>query len=72
MVQLGIARAPIIVHDRGARVATRFAKDHPEATDRLAVLDNIPTRVIFDRMDARIARGHWFFLFNACGTFPRR
>jgi pimeloyl-ACP methyl ester carboxylesterase len=70
MDKLGIARAPIIGHDRGARVATRFAKDHPEATDRLAVLDNIPTRVIFERMDARIARGHWFFLFNAVRDLP--
>jgi len=44
MHELGIPKAPIIGHDRGARVATCFAKDHPEMTDRLGVLDNIPTR----------------------------
>jgi haloacetate dehalogenase len=70
MRQLDIERCPIIGHDRGARVATRFAKDHPDAITRLAVLDNIPTRIIFDRMDAKIARGHWFFLFNAVRDLP--
>ncbi len=70
MDALGIARAPIIGHDRGARVGLRFAKDFPEATDRFAALDNIPTRVIFERMDAKVARGHWFFLFNAVRDLP--
>ncbi len=70
MQHLGVARAPIIGHDRGARVATRFAKDHPEAIDRLVVMDNIPTRVIFDRMDAKVARGHWWFLFNNAPDIP--
>jgi hypothetical protein len=32
--------------------------------DRLAVLDNIPTRVIFERINAEIARGRWFFILN--------
>lgn len=70
MDALGIARAPIIGHDRGARVGLRFAKDHPGATDRFAALDNIPTRIIFERMDAKVARGHWFFLFNAVRDLP--
>lgn len=70
MRHLGYQKAVLIGHDRGARVATRFAKDYPEATDRLAVLDNIPTRVIFERMDAEIARGHWFFIFNNVPDLP--
>lgn len=70
MDSLGIKSAPIIGHDRGARVGLRLAKDHPKRVDRFAALDNIPTRVIFDRMDARIARGHWFFLFNAIRDLP--
>jgi len=65
MQALGIPRAPIIGHDRGARVGLRFAKDHPDATDRFAALDNVPTRVIFERMDAKVVRGHWFFISNA-------
>jgi haloacetate dehalogenase len=67
---LGITRAPIIGHDRGARVATRFAKDHPEAITHLGVFDNVPTRVIFEKMDATIARGHWFFIFNQVPDLP--
>ena len=70
MDTLGIPRAPIIGHDRGARVGLRFAKDHPAATDRFAALDNIPTRVIFNRMDATVARRHWFFLFNSVRDLP--
>ncbi|MDQ2801728.1 MAG: alpha/beta hydrolase [Pseudomonadota bacterium] len=70
MDKLGISRVALIGHDRGARVATRFAKDHPDAIARLGVLDNIPTKVIFERMDATIARGHWFFIFNTVADLP--
>jgi haloacetate dehalogenase len=70
MGELGISRAPLIGHDRGARVATRFAKGHPDATSHLGVLDNIPTLVIFESMDAAIARGHWFFIFNQIADLP--
>jgi haloacetate dehalogenase len=67
---LDIEKAAIIRHDRGARVATRFAKDYPDAIDRLVVLDNIPTRVIFERMNAKVARSHWWFLFNNAPNLP--
>ena len=70
MQTLGIKRAPLIGHDRGARVATRFAKDHPQAISHLGVLDNVPTRVIFEKMDATIAKGHWFFIFNNVPDLP--
>ncbi|MGA9138840.1 MAG: alpha/beta hydrolase, partial [Methanocella sp.] len=42
MLSLGYTKIVLVGHDRGARVATRFAKDYPEAVDRLVVLDNIP------------------------------
>jgi pimeloyl-ACP methyl ester carboxylesterase len=70
MRHLGIDRAAVVGHDRGARVATRFAKDYPDALDRLVVMDNIPTRIIFERMDAKVARGHWFFIFNNVRDLP--
>jgi haloacetate dehalogenase len=70
MEHLELSKVAVVGHDRGARVATRFAKDYPDAIDRLVVMDNIPTRVIFDRMDARIARGHWFFIFNNVPDLP--
>jgi len=70
MLHLGIEKAAIIGHDRGARVGLRFAKDYPEMSSRFAALDNIPTLTIFDRMNAAIARTHWFFLFNAVRDLP--
>jgi haloacetate dehalogenase len=70
MQLLGIPKAPIVGHDRGARLATRFAKDYPQVIDRLVVMDNIPTRIIYERMNAEIARGHWFFIFNNVPDLP--
>ena len=70
MTHCGFERAAIIGHDRGARVATRLVKDDPAAVDRLVVMDNIPTRIIFERMNAEIARGHWFFIFNNVPDLP--
>jgi pimeloyl-ACP methyl ester carboxylesterase len=70
MILLGIKKAAIIGHDRGARVGLRFAKDFPEMTMCFAALDNIPTLTIFDRMNAAVARTHWFFLFNAVRDLP--
>ena len=70
MDHLGIERAPIIGHDRGARLATRFAKDCPGRITHLGVFDNVPTRVIFEKMDAAVARGHWFFIFNQVTDLP--
>ena len=66
----GHDRAALVGHDLGARVATRFAKDHREVIDRLVVMDNIPTRVIFDTLDARSAKLQWWFLFNQVRHLP--
>jgi pimeloyl-ACP methyl ester carboxylesterase len=46
MKGLDIRKIALVGHDRGGRVATRFAKDHPDAIDRLVVIDNVPTRII--------------------------
>jgi len=48
----------------------RLAKDHPDFVERLAVLDNIPTRVLFETLDGPLARGQWWFLFNALPNLP--
>jgi pimeloyl-ACP methyl ester carboxylesterase len=71
MVCLGIERAAIIGHDRGARVGLRFAKDIPEMTTCFAALDNIPTLTIFDRMNAAVPRTHWFSSLMRSGIFQR-
>ena len=54
----------------GARVATRFVKDHRDVVDRLVVMDNIPTRIIFDTMDAASAKLQWWFLFQQVPHLP--
>ncbi|AWN51134.1 alpha/beta hydrolase [Methylobacterium sp. 17Sr1-1] len=67
---LGIDRIALVGHDRGARVATRFAKDHPGRLDRLVVMDNVPTRIVARSMNAQIARSYWFFLFHLVPDLP--
>jgi haloacetate dehalogenase len=39
MSNLGIERAVIVAHDRGARGGLRLANDHPDAVARFAALD---------------------------------
>jgi haloacetate dehalogenase len=70
LAMLGIGRAAVIGHDRGARVGTRLVKDHPSCVARFAALDNIPTRMIFDRVNADVAQAAWFFFFNAVRDLP--
>lgn len=68
--ELGIGRIALVGHDRGARVATRFAKDYPERVDRLVVMDNVPTRIVAREINAEIAKAYWFFLFHLVPDLP--
>jgi haloacetate dehalogenase len=68
--ELGIDRIALVGHDRGARVATRFAKDHPSVVDRLVVMDNVPTRIVARNMNAQTARAYWFFFFHLVPELP--
>jgi pimeloyl-ACP methyl ester carboxylesterase len=70
VAHFGYRRISLVGHDRGARVATRFAKDNRQMVDRLAVLDNIPTRVVFNSTDARLAKLYWFFYFQQVPHLP--
>jgi haloacetate dehalogenase len=64
MAALGHERFAVVGHDRGGRVAHRMAIDRHDAVTRLAVLDIVPTRAVFDATDAELATAyyHWFFL----------
>lgn len=60
---LGLDSAVVVGHDRGARVAHRWALDRPSEVSALALLDVLPTRVVmrsFDRQSAA-SMWHWFF-----------
>ena len=67
---IGVDRIALVGHDRGARVATRFAKDHAERLDRLVVMDNVPTRIVAREINAKIAKAYWFFLFHLVPDLP--
>lgn len=67
---LGIDKVALVGHDRGARVATRLAKDHPQRVDRLVVMDNVPTRIVARELNASIAKAYWFFLFHLVPDLP--
>lgn len=67
---LSIEQIALVGHDRGARVATRFAKDHPARVARLVVMDNVPTRIVARSMNAQIARAYWFFAFHLVPDLP--
>lgn len=69
---LGFERAAVVGHDRGARVGHRWALDRPEQVDRLAVLDIVPTREMFRRLDASLASGCWHRLFHMQPDLPER
>ncbi len=64
MRELGHERFAMVGHDRGARVAHRLTLDHPEAVERVAFLDIVPTRHVFTHVDRALATAyyHWFFL----------
>jgi haloacetate dehalogenase len=64
MRRLGHERFAVVGHDRGAYVATRMALDHPDAVERLAILDAVPIGEALDRATATFASRwwHWFFL----------
>ena len=64
MAALGHPRFMVCGHDRGGRVAYRMALDRPDAVTRLALLDIVPTKTVFDRINTPVAHAyfHWFML----------
>ncbi|WP_312519517.1 alpha/beta hydrolase [Massilia sp.] len=66
MHSLGFQTFRVLAHDRGARVAHRLALDHPQAVERLALLDIAPTLAMYEQTSEAFARAywHWFFLIQ--------
>ena len=66
MAQLGHRTFQLTGHDRGGRVAHRMAYDHPDAVQKIAVLDIAPTREMYQRTDMAFATAywHWFFMIQ--------
>ena len=66
MQHLGHPRFAVLAHDRGARVAHRLAADHPDAVQRMVLLDIAPTLAMYEQTSNAFARAywHWFFLIQ--------
>jgi haloacetate dehalogenase len=66
MQQCGFLNFRVLAHDRGARVAHRLAVDHPQAVDRLMLLDIAPTLAMYEQTSLAFAQAywHWFFLIQ--------
>jgi haloacetate dehalogenase len=63
MRELGFDRFAAVGHDRGARVVRRLALDHPDEVSRLALLDIVPTRQIYEQLDQARATSVWRYFF---------
>jgi len=73
MARWGFERFDVAGHDRGARVAYRMALDHPDAVERVAVMDIVPTGDAFAAMTSRSALALWPFIFLAqAHPFPEQ
>jgi pimeloyl-ACP methyl ester carboxylesterase len=70
MKYLGYGKIAIVSHDRGSRVATRFAKDYRSSIDRLVTMDNIPTRTVLSSINSAMMKGYWFFYFQQILDLP--
>lgn len=69
---LGFDTATVVGHDRGARVSHRWALDRPDQVTRLVLLDVIPTREMWLRMDAALARRCFHWLLHLQPDLPER
>jgi haloacetate dehalogenase len=66
MQSRGFAQFQVLAHDRGARVAHRLAADHPQAVQRMMLLDIAPTLAMYENTSLAFATAywHWFFLIQ--------
>jgi haloacetate dehalogenase len=64
MDHLGLERAALLGHDRGARVTYRLALDHPDRISRLGIIEIAPTSDYWSAWSAEMALAayHWTFL----------
>ncbi len=63
MAQLGHKRFMVAGHDRGGRVAHRLCLDHPDAVEKVALLDIAPTLTMYNDTNKEFATKYvWWFL----------
>ena len=70
---LGLERIVMIGHDRGARVARRFALDYPDVLAGVALLDILPSEYVYDGLTAgEAAQRYWHWTFHLVPELPEQ
>lgn len=72
MSTLGHRRFAVVGHDRGSYVALRLALDHPDAVQRVALLDCLPIVEHLERITPAFATAWWHWFFFAQPDTPER
>ena len=73
MAKLGFSSFSAVGHDRGARVLHRMALDSPTALHKAALLDILPTKVLYENTDKQFASAYWeWFFFIQGGGLPEK
>lgn len=70
---LGLERVVMIGHDRGARVARRYALDYPDDLAGVALLDILPAEHVYDGLTAgEAAPRYWHWIFHLVPELPEQ
>jgi haloacetate dehalogenase len=73
LARLGVGRLFLIGHDRGARVARRYALNFPGEMMGLVLLDILPEEWIYDALDAgEAAQRYWHWIFHLVPDLPEQ
>jgi haloacetate dehalogenase len=67
---LDVGPVHLVGHDRGARVAHRYALDHPDDLRSLTVLDIVPTLTTVTQTDLATTRNYWHWNFHQQPDLP--
>ena len=73
MEALGYGRFFLAGHDRGARTAHRLTLDHPDRVRKVALLDIVPTRHVWEHTSREwaLSAWHWSFMAQPDDLFER-
>lgn len=69
--QLNLENITIVGHDRGARVARRFALDYPDKVVGIGLIDILPMEYLYDELTAsEAAKKYWHWTFHLVPDLP--
>ncbi|MFP7331910.1 alpha/beta hydrolase [Shouchella clausii] len=71
VTHLRLEKVALIGHDRGARVARRFALDYPDYVAGLCLIDILPLEYVYDNLSAsEAAKKYWHWVFQVVAELP--